>query len=63
VGVVLDFEEPLVEAFEGVSLGEVEDQEGCDGALVVRPGDGFEGFLARLPNVSLTVSQIWILIV
>ena len=30
VGVVLDLEEPLVEALECVTLGEVEDQEGRD---------------------------------
>jgi hypothetical protein len=63
VGVVLDFEEPLVEALKGIPFGEVEHQEGCDGGLVVGTRDRLEGFLAGLRGGRGTVSQIWILMV
>lgn len=48
VGVVFDFEEPFVEALEAVTFGEVEDEEGGDGALVVGASDGLEGLLSGL---------------
>jgi hypothetical protein len=35
VRVVLDLEEPLIEVFEAVSLGQIEDEEGRDGTLVI----------------------------
>jgi hypothetical protein len=63
MGIVLDLEEPLVETVEGIALGEVEDEEGGDGALVVGSRDGLEGLLSGLTKRSLTVSQIWILMV
>ena len=50
VRVVLHFKEPFVEIFEGVTLGQVENEEGGNGALVVRSGDGLKGFLAGLNN-------------
>jgi hypothetical protein len=61
VGVVLDLEQPFVEVFETVTFGEVEDEEGGDGALVVGAGDGLEGLLSCLNGVGVTVSQICIL--
>lgn len=48
VRVVLHFKEPFVEIFEGVTLGQVENEEGGNGALVVRSGDGLKGFLSGL---------------
>lgn len=63
MGVVLDFEEPLVETFEGIPFGQVEHQEGCDRRLVVGTRDRLEGFLAGLRVRRGTVSQICILMV
>ena len=40
------FLEPSAEVFEGVSTGDVVDEEGAGGASVVGAGYGAEGFLA-----------------
>jgi len=40
------FFEPSSEVFEGLSSGDVVDEEGACGATVVGSGDGAEGFLA-----------------
>lgn len=53
VGVVLDFEEPFIEVFEGIAFGEIEDKEGGNGALVVRSGDGLKGFLSGLYDMTM----------
>ena len=63
MGVVLDLEEPLVEALEGIAFGEVEDQKGSDRRFVVRPRDRLERLLPRLFRIWFTVSQICILTV
>ena len=63
MGVVLYFVEPLVQVIEGGPAGHVEDQEGCDGSLVVGPSYGFEGLLSCLVRTNITVSQIWVLMV
>ena len=39
MGVVFDFEEPLVNIFEGEAAGDVKDQEGSHRAFVVGSGD------------------------
>lgn len=48
--VVLDLKKPFVEIFKGIAFGEIKDKESSDGALVVRSGDRFEGFLSSLSN-------------
>lgn len=63
MGVVLHFVEPLVQALEGGAARNIEDEEGCDGALVIGPGDGLEGFLAGLKEKRGTVSQICVLMI
>jgi hypothetical protein len=61
MGIVLHFVEPLVEALEGLAVGDIEHQEGRNRPFVVGPSYRLEGLLPRLNNPSLTVSQICIL--
>lgn len=54
MGVCADFLKPLRKAFEAVTPGDVIDNEGCDGALVVRTSDRLERLLAGcIPNLDL----------
>jgi hypothetical protein len=54
VSVLIDLCQPVLDVFEGLSIGDVVDQDDAVGSLVVGGGDGLEPFLAgSVPDLQL----------